>query len=97
MLQAGPFGNVREGAVAIVPEEMAPRLFTCRKTFQAPAVHQENIQPAIVVIIVESQAAAGSFQKVPILTLAPVDGFHGQSRLFDYILETEAERRALDG
>src|ERR1039458_6208991 len=75
---------------------MAPRLLTRREAFQAPAVHEENIQPAIVVVVIESQAAAGSFQKIFVLTLAAIDGFYGQARLFDHIHEAEAERSALN-
>src|ERR1039458_1692953 len=75
---------------------MAPRLLTRREAFQAPAVHEENIQPAIVVVVIESQAAAGSFQKIFVLTLAAIDGFYGQARLFDHIHEAEAERGALN-
>src|ERR1035441_3710872 len=75
---------------------MAQRLFARRETFQAPAVHQEDIQPAIVVVIIESQAAAGGFEKIFILTLAAIDGLYGQARLFDHIHKTKTERRALD-
>src|ERR1019366_4066155 len=75
---------------------MAPRLLTRREAFQAPAVHQEDIQPTIVVVIIETQATAGSFQKIFVLSLAAIDGFHGQAGFFDNIYETEAERGALN-
>src|ERR1019366_6280834 len=75
---------------------MAPRLLTRREAFQAPAVHQEDIQPTIVVVIIETQATAASFQKIFVLSLAAIDGFHGQARFFDNIYETEAERGALN-
>ncbi len=45
------------------------------ETFEAPAVDEKNVQPAVVVIIVERDAAAGGFEKIFILVLAAENGF----------------------
>ncbi len=45
------------------------------KTLEARAVDQENVQPAIVVVVVESDAAAGGFEKVFVLMLAAENSF----------------------
>src|SRR6266850_5494354 len=45
------------------------------ETFEAPAVDEKNVQPAVVVVIVESDDAAGGFEKVFVFVLAAIDGF----------------------
>src|SRR5690348_6687878 len=66
--------NVGEGAVSIVLEKMRHWLLAFGKTFQARSVHQKNVEPAIVVIIVESDTAAGGLKKIFVLMLTAVDG-----------------------
>ena len=74
VLEAGAFGHVCEGAVAIVFEEAAVRLLAGREAFQAPAVDEEEVLPAVVVIVVKGEAAAGGFKEVLVGQLAAVDG-----------------------
>src|SRR5436309_2949763 len=75
MKQAGFGGDVGEGAVAIVLEKMIGGFLAGGKTFQAVAVDKKNIQPAVVVVIVEGDAAAGGFEKIFIFVLAAENGF----------------------
>src|SRR5258708_1559985 len=81
MMQAGFGSDVGEGAVAIVFEKMRNRFLASRKTFEAPAVDEENIQPAVVVVIVKSDTAAGGFEKVFVFVLATENGFGVQAGL----------------
>src|SRR5919204_3537897 len=60
-LQTGFLRNVGKSAIAIVLEQIARRLLAFGKALEACAVDQEDIEPAIVVIIVEGDAGAGSF------------------------------------
>src|SRR5207237_8915011 len=75
MKQAGFGGDVGESAVAIVFEKMIGGFLASGETFEAPAVDKKNIQPTIVVVIVEGDAAAGSFEKILIFVLAAKNGF----------------------
>jgi hypothetical protein len=52
MNQASLYGDVGEGAVAIIFVQAIGGLLARGKAFQARAVHQKNIEPAIVVVIV---------------------------------------------
>ncbi len=76
MLQSRSFRHVGERAVAIVLKQMAARFLPCRKAFQTPAIHQENVQPAVVVVIVKGQAASGGFEQILVLMLAAIDGLY---------------------
>src|SRR5271156_6455859 len=60
-VEAGTFGDIGEGAVAIIFEQTAMRLVALGETFEAPAIHEKYVEPAIVVVVVEGQAAAGGF------------------------------------
>ena len=73
--EPGTFGDIGEGAVAIIFEETAMRFLALRETFEAPAVDEEEIEPAVVVVIVEGQAAAGGFEEIFIFADATENGF----------------------
>jgi hypothetical protein len=79
VLQARADGDVGEGAVAIVLEEAAMRLLALGKSFQPPAVDQKQIEPSVVVVVVEGQAAAGGFKQILVLEFAAVDGLPGKA------------------
>src|SRR5260370_15782440 len=81
MKQAGFGSDVGESAVAIVFEKMRSRFLPSRKTFEAPAVDEETIQPAVIVVIVESAPATGGFEKVFVFVFAAEDGFCVQAGL----------------
>src|SRR5690242_19391237 len=48
--QSGFGGHVREGAVAIVVEEEVAGLVRGIDSLEASAIHQENVEPAVVVV-----------------------------------------------
>src|SRR6266849_6624316 len=70
MKQAGFGGDIGKSTVAVILEKMRSRFLSSRKTFEAPAVDEENVQPAVVIVIVESDAATGGFEKI-LLVLRP--------------------------
>ncbi len=88
---AGLRGDVGEGAVAIVLEQMRGGFLSGREAFQTRAVHQENIQPAVVVVVVESDAAAGGLQQIFVLVLAAVDGFGVESGFAGDVDEAQSQ------
>ena len=72
--EPGLQGDVGEGAVAIVLEQVRVRLLAFGEAFQPPAVHQEDVEPAVVVVVVEGDAAAGGLEQILVLVLAAEDG-----------------------
>src|SRR5258708_19319152 len=56
--------DIGESAITIVFEQMRRWLLSGGKTFQAPAVYQKNIQPAVVVVVIKSDAATCGLQQV---------------------------------
>ena len=96
-VEAGTFGDIGEGAVAIVFEETAMRFLAFGKTLEAPAIDEEEIEPAVVVIVVEGEAAAGGFEEIFVFADAAENGFNVEAGTFDDVDERDAERRAFDG
>ena len=54
---------------------MRSRLLAGWKSFEPPTVHQKNVQPAVVVVIVKCNAAAGGFEQIFVFVLAAIDCF----------------------
>ena len=75
MRQSGFERHIGKRSVAIIFEKMIDRFLSRGKPFQSRAVHQENIQPAIVVVVIECDAAASRFQQIFVLVLAAKDRF----------------------
>ena len=95
--EAGLEGDVGEGAVAVVFEEMAGGRLALGEAFEAGAVHEEDVDPVVVVVVVEGDAAAGGFEQVSVLVLASVDGAGVEAGLFRDVDEADAERCSGDG
>src|SRR6185437_414522 len=66
-----------------------------REALEAPAVDQKNIQPAIVVIIVERHAATRGLKEIFVLVFAAVDGFRVEPGLARHV--DKAQSQASDG
>src|SRR5260370_885203 len=62
--QSGFFRHIGEGAVVIVVVEVARRRFGGRQGFQFRPVHDENIRPAVIVVIKDGHAGARGFNDV---------------------------------
>src|SRR5437660_6640134 len=74
--QSGFLRNIGEGAIPIVLVEVVRRIG--RGAVQASAGQQEDVHPAIVVIVHESAATAGGFQNVFLAFHAAIDRGRGQ-------------------
>src|SRR5262249_4135680 len=97
MRDAGFHRHIGEGAVAIVLIQAADRRLARRPLrFQASAVYQKDVQPAVVVVIEEGASAAGGFQQVFVLALAAEDRFRAQAGLACYVDELHTERQPRD-
>jgi hypothetical protein len=83
--------NVGKSAVAIVLEQMRDGFLSRRKPFEAGAVHQEDIEPAIVVVVVERDTAAGCFEKIFVLVRAAKNCLDVKARLLGHVEEADAE------
>ena len=70
----GFHGYVGKCAVAIVLEEMRRGFAAGGEAFEARSVHQENVEPAVVVVVIERDSAASGLQQVFVLMLAAVNG-----------------------
>jgi hypothetical protein len=73
------------------------RFLALGETLEAPAIDKEEVEPAVVVIVVEGEAAAGGFEKIFVFADAAEDGFDVEARAFDDIDEGDAEWSAFDG
>src|SRR5437868_3252732 len=71
---------------------MTSWLFPFWKAFQSPAVYKEDIEPAIVVIVIESHATACSLKQVFVFLDTAEDGLRIQSGLSRDIDKTDAKR-----
>ena len=69
--QAGFIRHVGEGPVAVIVEEMVRGLLTGGKAREPRSVDQKNIQPAVVIVIEEGDAAARSLEDVSLALLSP--------------------------
>ncbi len=77
---------------------MRSRLGTGRKTFEPRTVYEKNIEPAIVVVVVKRNPAAGSFQKVYVLVLTAENCLRVEPGLAPNVDEANAQAvaRGLD-
>ncbi len=89
----GFLGNVCECPIVVVAVEVAGRFLALGKTFQAAAVDQENIGPAVVVEIKRSSPAAGGFYNVALGLVASVFSFGIQTGVFGEVDEVHFGRR----
>src|SRR5260221_1558026 len=91
MLQARLRGDVGKRAVTIVLEQMGGRSLPGGKTFQARTIHQENVEPAVTVVIVESHAAAGRLQQIFIFVFSAKNRFEIESGFASDVDETNVQ------
>src|SRR5208282_5527342 len=65
-------GDVDKGAVAIILEEVRDGLLPLSEPFKPRAVDQEDIDPVVVVIVVEGYAATSGLEEISVLVFAAV-------------------------
>src|SRR5262249_9575861 len=83
--------DIGESSIAIVAKKMRNRLAARRKSFQTRAINQKNVEPSVVVVVIEGDAASGSFKQIFIFVLAAEDGFRVQAGLAGNVEEGYAE------
>ncbi len=67
-----------------------------REPFEPPAVHKENVEPVVLVVVKEGGAAAGGFEKILVAVFAAENHLNVQAGLFGDVDELDAKRRACD-
>ena len=70
---------------------MRGRGLACGKTFESRAVHEKNIEPSVVVVVVEGDAAAGGFEKIFVFVFAAEDGLGVEAGFAGDVDEADAE------
>jgi len=86
--QSGFFGDVGEGAVAVIFVQMGGGRFSRRPmSAELSAVSQVDIQPAIIVVIEKGQTASFCFNDVTLMVGGAPDVGDGQAGFFGHIYE----------
>src|SRR4029077_1490731 len=93
MNEARLSGAGGERTVAIIFVQAIGGLLAGGKAFQTRAIHQKNIEPAIVVVIVEGDAAAGGLQQIFVFVLAAKNHFGVEAGFLRDVHEIDPERR----
>src|SRR2546425_10566760 len=92
MNEAGFDGDIGEGGVAIVFEEAIGGRAARRKTFEASAGDEKNVEPAVVVVVVEGDAAAGGFEQIFVFVFATENCFGVEAGFAGDVEKADAER-----
>src|SRR3989441_5358441 len=74
------FRDVGEGPIAVVAIEAVRGVGAAREAFQPRAVDEEDVQPAVVVVVKKGDAAAGRFEDEILCLLAPPNPSFGEGR-----------------
>src|SRR5260370_34797091 len=75
-------------------EQAGDRFVSGGKSFEARAVHQKNVEPAVVVVVVERDSAARGFEQAFVLVFAAEDRFDVKARFASDVHETDPQRSA---
>src|ERR1700731_778726 len=70
---------------------MRVRLFSCKKPFEPGTIDQKNIEPAVVVVVVEGNAATRGFEQILVLVLSAKDCFRIQAGVAGNIQKADAQ------
>jgi len=84
--------DIGKRAVAIVLKQMAGWLFRFGKSFEMLAIHEEDVEPSIVVVVVKCDSAAGCLEKIFVLLHSTENGLGVQTCLASNIDERNTER-----
>ena len=91
MFQASLQRDVGEGAVAIVLEKVVKRLITGPEALETSAVDEEDVEPAVIIVVVERDATARGFEQVFVFVFAAEDGDGVEPGFFGDVNEGGAE------
>ena len=70
---------------------MVGRFFALFKSFEERAVQHQEIEPGIVVVIVEGDTAAGGLEEISIFVFVPKNGFGVEAGLASNVDEADAQ------
>src|SRR5260370_1267523 len=85
--QAGFFGNIGERAVMVVAVEVARRCTALRQGFQRRAVYDENVGPAIIVVIENGDAGSRRFDDVFFRLFSTENDWRGEAGFLRHVGE----------
>jgi len=94
---AGLRGDIGESAITIIFKEVGDWFLAKSGGLELATVDKENVEPAVVVIVVEGDAAAGGFEEIFIFVFAAVDGFGVEGGVFGDVEKIHAEGRVGGG
>src|ERR1700733_2809283 len=97
VLQSRTDRHVSKCSVPIVLEEPAMRFLPRGKPVQPPTVHQEEIRPPIMIVVIESQTASSRLEKVLVMEYAAIDRLAREAGLRSHLNEADAEGCTLNG
>ena len=83
--------HIGESAVAIVAEKMRRGFAASGKALETKAIYDENVEPAVVIVIVERYPTASGFEQILVLVFSPKDGFDVQAGFACDVTEADAE------
>src|SRR5262249_7304616 len=84
-------GHVGKSPIAVVVIQMVCRCLARRHPIKPGTVDEDDIFPAIIVVIDEARPAPGSFKQVPVAMLVAINGLGCQTGFFRYVNETKSE------
>ena len=85
--QTRPYRDINKRAVVVVVVEVAGRRLSGRKTLKCGAIDDEDIGPAIVVVIEDGDAGTGGLNNVFLCTDAAENGVHRKASLLSDVNE----------
>src|SRR5258708_17983855 len=86
-IQARFDGDVRKRAVVVIAIKMVGGSFALGKTRQSCAVHQKNVEPAVVIVVENGGAGAYGCDDVFFRVLGAEGEWGGQSGFFSAVSE----------
>src|ERR1700722_337420 len=90
MRESGLAGHVGKGAVPVIVQQ-AVRVLLRVNSIQPGSIHQEHVEPTIVVVIDEGRATTGSLENIGVVGNATVDSRIRESRLGRNIFKSDLE------
>src|SRR5260370_10402080 len=85
--QAGFFGDIGERAVMVVAVEVVRRCTDLRQGFQRGAVYEENVGPAIIVVIENGDAGSRRFDDVFFRLFSTENDWRGEAGFLRHVGE----------
>ena len=94
--QIGLFSNIGKRSVLVVAVEMIGRLLALRKSLKRGSVDEENVEPAVVVVIEQGDAAPRGLDDVFLLGLSARHVPRSQTCFGRDILKLDLRRRSVE-